>query len=263
MRQGLPLGFRPLLLRRAQRRVGEARNRREHGQVRALRLPGLELAAEEEGQTGSAEALCPKCSLHEREDRVVDARIGQPDDPLDVVVAASDPEIPDRDSAGPDRCRLVVVESQRLGVRIDQRAQPRAREKPAGRRRVDDQGQERGEDQQQEQSPRVSSPLRELLLEAAFQARQCGQKIEGHRSTTGGCPALVDPGPRAGELHVDRGTPPRNARPRPPSSRRSTPRRRTRSCGSDTAGRTRAPRRRAREAECRPAPGSTGGRRSA
>ena len=133
-------GLRPLRFRRAQRRIGEAWNRRQNGQVRVLRLPRFELVADGEGQTGSADALGPKCSSHESQHRIVDTRIGQPDDPLHVVIAASDPEVPDREAAGPERRRIVVVQSQRLGVRVDPRAEPGSREKPAGRPDVDEEG---------------------------------------------------------------------------------------------------------------------------
>ena len=164
-------------LRRAQRRVGETRNRREHGRVRARQLPRLELVAEEEDQTGSAKTLHSKRSPREREDRVVDASIGQPDHPLDFVVAAADPEVPDRDSAGPQRRRLVVVESQRLGVRIDPRAEFPARQQRAGRSGMHDQEQERSEHQpqHQEKPAPVSSPPREPPLEMSRRGPRSGE----------------------------------------------------------------------------------------
>ena len=126
-----------------------------------------------------AKALRPKRSLREREDRVVDPRVGQPDDPLDVLVAAADPEVPDRDAAGPERGRLVVVEQQRLGVRIDERAQPRAREQPAGRGGIGGQGQERGEGQDEQRRRRLPGFRGEPLAERGFQALQRRKGVEG------------------------------------------------------------------------------------
>ena len=158
---------RELLLGRPQRRVDETRNRREHGDLRGPGLCGLELVAKEEGETSPAKALRAKCPLDEREDRVVDAGIRQADDPLDVPVATPDPQVLDRDAAWPERCCLVVVEGERLGVGVDERSEPGAREQPVGCGRVHSQSQERSERQQPEQAPGDSSPGQELFAQGA------------------------------------------------------------------------------------------------
>ena len=153
--------------RGAQRRIGEARHLRQHGGIERLRRRGLELVAEPEGQARPAKALGPKGSLDESEHGEVDARVGQPDGPLDVPVAASKPEIPDREAAGPVRGRFVVVQAERLRVLVDPCAEAGAREQPIRGDVIRGQGQKGSEDENQQPSPQTWTSPGELLLQIA------------------------------------------------------------------------------------------------
>ena len=112
----------------------------------------VELRPQREREARADEPLAEERAAQKREDGKAQLGALEAHGPLDVGVAADQPQVPDPDPSGPGRARLVPVDREASRMFVDDLAQLRAGEEPARRRGVGAQ-KERGQRHQDDDRP--------------------------------------------------------------------------------------------------------------